>query len=57
MIAAGCLSLIVLPLIGMAAGGWLAGSGGAAWGGGIGFAVALALCGLSALALVKARRG
>ncbi|MGP7794445.1 hypothetical protein [Sphingomonas sp. CLY1604] len=57
MIAAGCLSLVVLPLIGMAAGGWLAGSGGAAWGAGIGFALALALCGLSGLALVKARRG
>lgn len=56
MFAIGCLFFIVLPLIGMFAGGAIGGLSGAAWGAGIGFGVACVLGGGSIYALVKAAR-
>lgn len=56
MIALGCLLLIVLPLVGLAAGGYVAGGEGAAWAAIGGLAIAVAVCGVTAAALVKARR-
>jgi hypothetical protein len=56
MIAFGCLLLIVLPLIGLAIGGYLGGLDVAIWTAFTGFAVAGAICWLSAAALVKAGR-
>ncbi|GGE93193.1 hypothetical protein [Sphingomonas prati] len=51
MIAIGCLALLVLPLTGLACGGWIAGPDGAIWGAAIGFGLALGVCGFSAYAL------
>ncbi|TCM20802.1 hypothetical protein EDF56_102465 [Novosphingobium sp. PhB165] len=56
MIAIGCLALIVLPLLGLALGGFLAGATGAKIGAAAGFVLALGLCGVSSYALVKAAR-
>lgn len=56
MIAFGCLLLIVLPLIGLAVGGYVAGGEGAAWAAVAGLVIAIAVCGVSAAALVKAGR-
>lgn len=56
MIAIGCLSLIVLPIIGLALGGLLAGPVGAQWGAAIGFGVACAVTGLSGYAMVRIGR-
>jgi hypothetical protein len=53
MIVAGCLALLVLPLVGLVCGGVLAGQQGAIWGALAGFAVALVLCGGSAYATFK----
>ncbi|WP_395334414.1 hypothetical protein WBP06_23330 [Novosphingobium sp. BL-8H] len=56
MVAIGCLALVVLPLLGLAFGGFLGGAAGARWGASIGFLLALTLCGVSGYALVKAAR-
>lgn len=56
MFAIGCLFLVILPLLGLFVGGAIAGMPGATWGTGIGFAVALLLCGVPAYALAKASR-
>lgn len=56
MVAVGCLSLIVLPVIGLALGGYFAGAPGARWGAAVGLAIAVALCGASAYALIKVAR-
>lgn len=53
----GCLLLIVLPLLGLAAGGFLWGPQGAKWGAGIGFAVALAVFAGGSYAFIKGIRG
>jgi hypothetical protein len=52
----GCLLLIVLPLLGLAAGGFLWGAQGAEWGAGIGFAIAFMVFMGGAYALFKATR-
>ena len=56
MIAIGCLSLVILPLIGLAVGGYVGGPYLAIW-----FAVsrlmlAVLVCAVTAMALVKAGR-
>lgn len=56
MLALGCLLLIILPLVGLTAGGLIAGPVGARWGAALGFAVAIVLCGVASYALVKAGR-
>lgn len=56
VVAIGCLSLVVLPLLGLALGGFLGGPTGARWGAGTGFVLAVALCAVSGYALVKAAR-
>ena len=56
MIAIGCLLLIVLPIIGLALGGLLAGPVGAQWGVAIGFGFACVVTGLSGYAMVRIRR-
>jgi hypothetical protein len=56
MIATGCLSLIILPLIGLAVGGYVGGLDAAIWSAVGGLVVALAVCGITAMALVKARQ-
>jgi hypothetical protein len=56
MIAFGCLLLVVLPLMGLAIGGYVGGLQAALWAALAAFVVAGAICGLSAAALVKARR-
>ncbi|WP_185928841.1 MULTISPECIES: hypothetical protein [Sphingomonadaceae] len=56
MVAIGCLALVVLPLIGLALGGFLGGPTGARWGAGSGFVLALGLCAISSYALLKAAR-
>lgn len=57
MIAAGCLSFMVLPLIGLALGGYLGGLHTGIWCALAGLAIALLLCGVGAVALWKSRRG
>lgn len=52
----GCLLLVILPLVGLLLGSWLAGSTGMYIGAGIGFAVALSIFVVSGLALAKASR-
>lgn len=47
---------MILPLLGLVIGGWLAGPDGMIWGAVAGFAVALAIIGVSGYGLVKARR-
>ncbi|HWU01688.1 MAG TPA: hypothetical protein VN222_03015 [Novosphingobium sp.] len=56
MVAMGCIALIVLPILGLIAGLMLGGLNAGLWGAGIGFVVALAMSGVTALALVKAGR-
>ncbi len=56
MIAIGCLLLIVLPLVGLAVGGLVAGPEGALWAAFAGFGIALILAGTAAFALFKAGR-
>jgi hypothetical protein len=51
VIAVGCLGLVVLPLIGLALGGWVDGPTGATWGAAIGMGIALAACGFTAYTL------
>lgn len=57
MIAFGCLLLLVLPLMGLAVGGYIGGVDVALWTALAGFGVAVAVCGITAAALVKAGRG
>jgi len=56
MIAIGCLLLIILPLLGLAVGGYVGGPHLAIWFAVVGFVVAVVVCSVSALALVKAGR-
>lgn len=56
MFAIGCLALVVLPLIGLALGGFLLGPVGAKWGAIAGFVLALAISGVTSYALVAAAR-
>ena len=56
MVAFGCLSLVLLPLIGLAAGGYLAGQQGGILGASAGLIVAAIICTVSAYALVTASR-
>jgi hypothetical protein len=56
MIAIGCLSLIILPLIGLAVGGYIGGLDAAIWSAVGGLMIAALICGVGALALMKARR-
>ena len=56
MVAVGCLLLVILPLLGLAVGGILAGPQGARWGAFTGLGLALAVCGMSAYALVRMGR-
>ncbi len=56
MIAIGCLSLIILPLIGLAVGGYIGGLDAAIWSAVGGLMVAALTCGVTAMALVKAGR-
>jgi hypothetical protein len=53
----GCLLLIVLPLLGLAGGGFVGGPEGAKWGAGIGFGLALLVFAGSSYALFKGIRG
>jgi hypothetical protein len=57
MVAIGCLALLVLPLVGLTCGGLIAGPHGARWGGAIGLAIALAVCGFTVYALRLIGRG
>jgi hypothetical protein len=56
VVALGCLGLMVLPLIGLALGGYVAGQHGAIWGAFAGFAIAAAGCAVSSFGLIKASR-
>lgn len=56
MLAIGCLLLIILPLLGLAGGGMVAGLNGATWGAAIGFMIAAAICFVPGYALIKASR-
>ena len=56
MVALGCLSLIVLPLLGLVLGGYVGGPEGARWGAAGAFALAAAICAAGGYALVKAAR-
>jgi hypothetical protein len=56
MVAVGCLALLVFPILGLIAGGLLAGRSGAEWGAGLGLALALGLSGAMGWGLVKATR-
>lgn len=56
MIAIGCIGLIVLPLIGLAVGGYIGGLDAAIWSAVGGLTVAALLCGVTAVALMKAKR-
>lgn len=56
MVALGCVFLIVFPLIGLSLGLWLGGAAAGLWGAAIGFALALAISGVTTYALVKASR-
>jgi len=56
VVAIGCLSLIVLPLLGLVLGGLLGGGTGAKWGAGVGLVLAIGLCGITSYALVKTAR-
>jgi hypothetical protein len=56
MVAFGCLLLLILPLIGLAIGGYIGGFDVALWTALAGFVVAGAACGITAAALVKAGR-
>lgn len=54
MIAIGCLSLIILPLIGLAVGGCVGGLDAAIWSAVGGLMIAALICGVTAMALAKA---
>jgi uncharacterized membrane protein YhaH (DUF805 family) len=56
MLAAGCLSLVVLPIFGLVAGGYIAGATGAGWGAVVGLVLAVVTCVVPVLALAKAGR-
>ena len=56
MIAIGCLSLVILPIIGLVLGGLIAGPAAARWGAAIGFGIALAICGVTGYAFARMRR-
>jgi hypothetical protein len=56
MFAIGCLLLVILPIVGLVIGLFLAGTAGAIWGAAIGFGVAAIAAGISMAALVQARR-
>ncbi|WP_181814737.1 hypothetical protein [Sphingomonas aracearum] len=56
MVVIGCLFLVILPIVGLALGGWLGGPSGARWGAGIGLGAALIVCGLSGYALARVAR-
>ena len=56
MIAAGCLLLVVLPLAGMVLGLLVGSKAAAIWCALVGFAIAIAVCGTSIYALIKAGR-
>nr|WP_317893122.1 hypothetical protein [uncultured Sphingomonas sp.] len=56
MIAVGCLSLVVLPLLGLVLGGLVAGPDGATWGAVVGLVLAIAISGVMGYALVKIGR-
>jgi hypothetical protein len=56
MIAVGCLLIVILPLLGLAVGGIVAGPEGAKWGAVVGFGLASGVCGMSAYALMKIGR-
>lgn len=53
MVAIGCLALLLFPILGLIAGGLLAGRAGAEWGAAIGFVLALVLSGAMGWALAK----
>jgi hypothetical protein len=56
MAALGCLLLMVLPMLGLIAGGMIGGRDAAIWSAVTGLVVALAICGTAAYALVQAGR-
>jgi uncharacterized protein HemY len=56
MAALGCFLLLVLPIVGLILGGWLAGQQGMIVGAGTGLAIAVAVTSVMGFALVKARR-
>lgn len=56
MIAIECLSLIIFPVIGLAVGGYIGGLDAAIWSASGGLMVAALVCGVGAIALLKARR-
>jgi len=56
MIAAGCVFLIVFPLVGLCLGLWAGGTQAAIWSAVAGFALAAAICGTATYALIKAGR-
>lgn len=56
MIAIGCLSLVILPLIELAVDGYIGGLDAAIWSAGGGLMFAVLICGVAAMALVKTGR-
>ncbi|MFV0624977.1 hypothetical protein ACBY01_13345 [Sphingomonas sp. ac-8] len=56
MVALGCLSLLILPLLGLVAGALLGGPQLARWGALVGLIAGAAISGVMAYALVKAGR-
>lgn len=56
MVAIGCIALLVFPILGLIAGGLLAGRSGAEWGAALGLGLAFALTGTMGWALVKVGR-
>jgi hypothetical protein len=55
MIAIGCIGVIVLPLIGLAVGGYVGGLHVAIWSAFGGLVIGAIICGVTAMALMKAR--
>ena len=56
MIAIGCLLLVILPILGLAVGGLIAGPSAARWGASIGFGIALLFCGITGYAFAQMRQ-
>ena len=56
MIAIGCRSLVILPIVGLVLGGLVAGPTAARWGAAIGFGVALSICGVTGYAFARMRQ-
>ncbi|WP_200913325.1 hypothetical protein [Sphingomonas sp. Leaf10] len=56
MIAIGCLLLVILPIVGLALGGLIAGPAAARWGAAIGFGIALLVCGITGRAFARMRQ-